>query len=369
MKQKRVVGVDILRAISILWIMIYHFWVLSGQAAINCAIIKEFIQLGGEIGVTLFFLLSGFGIYYTLKNAEDKGTIRFLPFFQRRCLRILPGYYVNIILVTILGSGVYLFYFSNLGDYFLHFLLLHNLSPRYSGSINGVLWTMAITVQFYYISIILYKLLKKNYIYFLVLTIFETVVAKFVGYIILYQFLKKPELAFFAGRSFFILTVLDNFTIGMFVAYCIEEKGLKIKKIIQIVMIILSFIFLYLLCTSGYKYGIHTNNWSGYTWHSILAIVLGILLLAAASIEYNEKNVIVKIMKWIAKYQYEIYLWHLVVAEHWLQNSQILQRMQNEGKYVAIFVFLIGITIFTGYLMTKMVDEGLMEVYRRKRER
>lgn len=183
MKQKRVVGVDILRAISILWIMIYHFWVLSGQAVINCAIIKDFISLGGEIGVTLFFLLSGFGIYYTLKNTEDKGKIEFLPFFKRRCLRILPGYYINIILFTILGSGV--FYFSNLGDYLLHIFLLHNLSPKYSGSINGVLWTMAITVQFYYIVIVLYKMLKKNYICFLLLTIFETVVAKFVIYIIL----------------------------------------------------------------------------------------------------------------------------------------------------------------------------------------
>lgn len=216
-------------------------------------------------------------------------------------------------------------------------------------------------------SYFLYKILKKNYICFFVFGILETVIAKFVTYIILYQLLEKPELSFFAGRSFLILTVLDNFTIGMFVAYCIEEKSIKIRKELQIPMIIGSLLLLYLLCVHGNKYGIHTNNWSGYTWHSFLAMILGILLLTMASIEYNEKNIIVKIMKWIARYQYEIYLWHLVVALHWLQNCQMLQKMQNEGKYLILFLFLFGITIFTGYLMTKMVDEGLVSVYQRKK--
>lgn len=60
---KRIKNIDLLRAGAILYIMLYHCYVLSGQPWQAHTAIHTILTLGGEVGVTLFFLLSGYGIY------------------------------------------------------------------------------------------------------------------------------------------------------------------------------------------------------------------------------------------------------------------------------------------------------------------
>ncbi|MDQ2769799.1 MAG: acyltransferase, partial [Bacteroidota bacterium] len=53
----------------------------------------------GQLGVTLFFVLSGFLItYLLLAEKETLGRIKFGAFYLRRVLRIWPLYYVMVIL-------------------------------------------------------------------------------------------------------------------------------------------------------------------------------------------------------------------------------------------------------------------------------
>ena len=59
---KRIKNIDLLRAGAILYIMLYHCYVLSGQPWQSHTAIHTLLTLGGEVGVTLFFLLSGYGI-------------------------------------------------------------------------------------------------------------------------------------------------------------------------------------------------------------------------------------------------------------------------------------------------------------------
>ena len=61
---KRIKNIDLLRAGAILYIMLYHCYVLSGQPWQAHTAIHTILTLGGEVGVTLFFLLSGYGIYH-----------------------------------------------------------------------------------------------------------------------------------------------------------------------------------------------------------------------------------------------------------------------------------------------------------------
>lgn len=69
---KRNKSIDILRAGALLIVLTYHLWVLTGSVAIMLPIVDTIVPLGGELGVTLFFLLSGYGIYYSLKITEQK---------------------------------------------------------------------------------------------------------------------------------------------------------------------------------------------------------------------------------------------------------------------------------------------------------
>ena len=61
---KRIKNIDLLRAGAILYIMLYHCYVLSGQPWQAHTAIHTILTLGGEVGVTLFFLLSGYGIIF-----------------------------------------------------------------------------------------------------------------------------------------------------------------------------------------------------------------------------------------------------------------------------------------------------------------
>lgn len=72
---KRIKNIDLLRAGAILYIMLYHCYVLSGQPWQAHTALHVFLSFGGEIGVTLFFLLSGYGIYLSLASSEERGKL------------------------------------------------------------------------------------------------------------------------------------------------------------------------------------------------------------------------------------------------------------------------------------------------------
>lgn len=54
-------NVNIIRAIACMLVLIYHCWALCGSVTIRIPFLREYIMYGGTIGVTAFFVLSGFG--------------------------------------------------------------------------------------------------------------------------------------------------------------------------------------------------------------------------------------------------------------------------------------------------------------------
>jgi peptidoglycan/LPS O-acetylase OafA/YrhL len=84
----------------------------------------------------------------------------FMPseFFARRCLRILPPYYIALILAVLLDTiavrSGHAFadqqHALGAGDVLAHVLLLHNLT-RFNFSINGSFWTLGLEWQWYFL--------------------------------------------------------------------------------------------------------------------------------------------------------------------------------------------------------------------------
>lgn len=57
-------GIDIFRTLAILSVLVYHFYVLMGEGyAVSHPVLHDLISARGEVGVTLFFMISGYGIY------------------------------------------------------------------------------------------------------------------------------------------------------------------------------------------------------------------------------------------------------------------------------------------------------------------
>lgn len=93
----RLPGLDLLRAIAIVWVMLFH----TGGARIPMPF-KDF-SIAGWMGVDLFFVLSGFLIGCQLfKSVYLEQTINIRQFYISRALRILPAYLAVVSLYFLL---------------------------------------------------------------------------------------------------------------------------------------------------------------------------------------------------------------------------------------------------------------------------
>lgn len=90
----RIQGLDGLRGIAVLFVIISHT-VLWPYLGIESP--KIMALMNGHIGVSIFFVLSGFLITLLLMRERDAtGTIDIVAFIKRRSLRIFPVYYLAI---------------------------------------------------------------------------------------------------------------------------------------------------------------------------------------------------------------------------------------------------------------------------------
>jgi peptidoglycan/LPS O-acetylase OafA/YrhL len=81
-------GLDLLRAIAILWVMPFHSYIAGYMGG-------GVLRWSGWMGVDLFFALSGFLIGSQVFNAlVSRGTLDFVDFYLRRGFRTLPAYFV-----------------------------------------------------------------------------------------------------------------------------------------------------------------------------------------------------------------------------------------------------------------------------------
>lgn len=164
----RIQSLEVLRglaALAVAWFHITHGGKLLANAA--SPLLKAAAGIGaiGYHGITLFFVLSGFVIPWSIRNAPPvqglKGAISGLPAFMgRRLVRLQPPYLVACILALALNwtstlAPGYRGQFSFTLPQALTALLSDNL--YLTGLLGGswilvVAWTLALEVQFYAVA-------------------------------------------------------------------------------------------------------------------------------------------------------------------------------------------------------------------------
>lgn len=152
----RLDALDALRALAALMVVAYHLFELS-------PVVVKYLLLWppnpyGWIGVDLFFVLSGFFIgRLVLQPARfDAG-----QFVRRRAWRILPAYYLSMLLIILLAQRHLLENAAGWGQIGSHVLLIHHMIPGHHGGINGVYWTLGVEWQFYLLMLLLAPWLRR----------------------------------------------------------------------------------------------------------------------------------------------------------------------------------------------------------------
>ncbi len=91
---------DGLRAVAVMSVLVGH---AAGVTAFNAENRLGILTARLDVGVTIFFLLSGFLLYRPFVSARERGTppVRWRDFYRRRLLRIVPAYWVALTLLSI----------------------------------------------------------------------------------------------------------------------------------------------------------------------------------------------------------------------------------------------------------------------------
>ncbi|MBV8490389.1 MAG: acyltransferase [Candidatus Eremiobacteraeota bacterium] len=148
-EEQRLGVLDGLRGIAVLLVLWYHVWEISWLSAQPNSL--EFLPETGFVGVLLFFFLSGFVITYPFeRGVRGQGRMPTWGHFAwRRFTKIMPSYVLSIVVAYAIGYAQKQPDASPLPDVTTHLLFIHTWFLDRYGTINGVLWTLAVEVEFY----------------------------------------------------------------------------------------------------------------------------------------------------------------------------------------------------------------------------
>jgi peptidoglycan/LPS O-acetylase OafA/YrhL len=299
-------GLNNLRFLAALSVLVFHVEDKKRLLGLNTHWLNR-LTVVGDLGVTLFFVLSGFLITYLLLAEKQKAkTISIKKFYLRRILRIWPLYYLILILGFFVLPHIGLFQINNtslidIGNFtqlLLFFLFFANIGFSVYGNLPYIdqTWSVAVEEQFYLLWPVILKYVR-NILPVLLLIIFAFVSARaFVGSMYLQGDLYRK------AYSFLYYLRIDNMAVGAVFAWLLFNKKEDIlrpifSKTIQIITIVL----LLALCLHGYVIP--------YIHHLSYAILFGIVIINAAngSALFTIKF---KALDYFGKISYGVYMYH-----------------------------------------------------------
>lgn len=365
-------NIDIIRACSTILIILYHVMVImgNGDRIVNFLMIKSFLSYGGVIGVTLFFILSGLGITYSIHCKETSGSpYKWTEFMKRRIYRIVPQYYFCILTLVVLTDCAGFLSGEGIFQIISHLGFFHNFTVASSGSINGALWTMGTIMRFYLFALPLYKAVNKKPILTLSISVMVTILSKMVIFGIIDSYEMGDMWYYFTyGREF--ITSLDNFVVGMVLGRFLllkREETERIRNNLRGVFgIILSMVMIGVLIRICQSRNLWANTKTAWVWCSCLALVLGYLIWNIANLKIDLKGKFSSVLLWIAKYEYGIYLWHIVIIYNLYGKSLWMQQIAQKSYIISAAVILL-ISCAAGYISTEGIDNGIMKKLKKKK--
>ncbi|WP_093143890.1 acyltransferase [Pseudoxanthomonas sp. GM95] len=135
-------GLDLLRALAIVWVMFFHSWVVGGLGPD-----WSWLSRYGWMGVDLFFVLSGFLIGQQVLLPLSRGLpLRFGDFYLRRAFRILPAYWVVLAIYMLLPAWREL---PGIEPLWKFVLMMMNLGNDYSNPAFSHAWSLCVEEHFY----------------------------------------------------------------------------------------------------------------------------------------------------------------------------------------------------------------------------
>lgn len=305
-----------LMGMAILWIMLFHT-----DKIFSFPLPIKLLQQSGNYGVDIFFFVSAYGLYYSMKKK-----IKLKDWFIRRIKRIYPTF----LLVTCL-TGLILGW--SLWKYVQESLFLGFLIPplNYEEKWNVLFWYIPAQMLFYLLFPFVYKhinTIKKFYLFIFVLT--------FVIYNLMSSYISmqgwSPYFTWFVAR-------IPVFILGLI--YADEEQRIIEKKngIYCVPIFLVGFISLTFLLLQNANLIPFTM---GYINGFMLILFALPFIFWICGITFKYLKFFNPIIEYCGKYSLELYLLHVAFIKIF-PNIEIFDSIN--GNVVFLSAFLLPIPL------------------------
>lgn len=360
-------GLDLLRSAAIILVMIRHFGE-RGFALPAESPVTNFI-FWGFMGVSLFFVLSGFLIGGQIMEDISKREFSFYKFYLKRFWRIFPPYYFSILVVVII-------YFTGLSnsnsirqgtstdelliDVFYHVLFLQNYIslPKIQGSLY---WTLGIEEQFYIIIplalFIILKYFGRGLTAMLVSLLFLDVLVRFILYDAYGASLDKVP--FYLHFSAIVIGVLSA---RIYLKFHVVFKSSFAWKTVFLITAVacLGVSVIYSNDTADY----FNLCWGQLTWVGFAALLL--LMMTSKAGAFISRGWFFSLT---AKLSYTMYLYHLLLVTPVVILSERFWGVDSFFDFFLVFVFYFVVVSVVSAFVYRLIDRPCMGYRRRAIEK
>lgn len=380
---RRIVSVDLLRGLAILWVIIFHLWidinlialppadyyhiawdrVAAGEwASVPTALIDAIARIGFQ-GVPVFMMLSGLALY--MSAARGGGTGPLLPYYTARLRRLLVPYWAGFAFLFVCICGIALLRVWLDGGSFAY--QYHNgvtiaayhvidigwsdaaislavvtriLRDEWFGVYPDSLWFVVVLVQYYllfpFLRIALDRVGPGR---FIAAALIVTVVSKGVLIATMGGLLQGSAFRFDGGMAPFRIY---DFALGMTLGYLLVHRREAIDEYVGSAFDIVGIVFLGLLFQIG---GTLIDDRQAY-FNAVAApmVITGLTLLVTPLIVKRpgafEASSVVRLLAWIGTISYAV-----LIANESLRLVASLLRVQGIDSGFWWWTFLIGVYV------------------------
>lgn len=365
---------DGFRALAMLGVMWFHIWQQSWLSPRFSVLGVSFdftnIVRAGYLLVDVFLLLSGFLMFlpYAKSALDNTKSPSILNFYKKRIVRILPPYYLCILILFLSAyiNGEYYTKGEMLRDLLSHLTLTHTFfTDTYIFThLNVPLWTIAIEAQFY----VLFPFIARAFKKFPLIT-YAVMVA--VSHYFRFNIVSPMEDTQMYLNQ--LPAMLDVYANGMLASYAYVSLARNLKPS-KAVSLIATFAFVFILFQMYTLFEGQTYE-NGYTRIRLgqmerrfpLSFLTGILLIVSS---FSLKPLILifsnPVMRFLSAVSFEAYIWHAVIAlrlKKWripayeaLENPQMNNEPVWQLRYT-LLCFALALTV--GAILTYLFEKPL----------
>ena len=321
------------------------------------------------IGVSFFFILSGFVLTWSARSEDTPGR-----FLRRRFTKIFPNHIVT--------WAATLLIFAWVGQQIagaptvLNLLLVHTWVPKleYFGSVNPVSWSLACEVLFYLSFPVLLRLVKKIRPERLWLTAVLVVATIFVVPLFAKVMSDQPIMPGTTTpvQEFWFVYGLPpvrglEFLLGMVMARLLttgRRMPLSLGPALLLVVV---------------GYFVAQNVSLLYSLVAATVIPLALVIPAAASADLRGRASFLRLrpMVWLGEISYAFYLVHYLVihvghlsfGRAKMMGMPVPTHLFTTGKGIGLILVLFGVSLLVSWLLYSAVERPIMRRWSRPRTR